>query len=367
MPKKIRYAVAGQGYIAQAAVLPAFENASKNSELVALLSDDPAKLKKLARKYGVDRTYHYEQYDECLRSGGIDAVYIALPNHLHREYTVRAAEAGIHVLCEKPMAMTEKDCEEMIRACRDARVKLMIAYRLHFEKANLKAVETVKAGKIGEPRFFSSSFAMQVKDGNVRLSKERGGGTLYDIGIYCINAARSLFQAEPERVFAFAMSGPDDRFAEVEEMVGAQLVFPGSRLASFVCSFGAADVSTYSVVGTEGDLCLDSAYEYGEEIGTWLTTKGRSKEKTYAAHDQFAPELLYFSECILEDREPEPSGAEGMADVRIIEALYASAAKGRPVELGEPVRVEHPKPEQAISRPPVRKPSLVHAAAPTRH
>jgi predicted dehydrogenase len=366
MPQKIRYAVAGQGYISQVAVLPAFENASKNSELTALISDDPAKLKKLARKYGVERTYHYEQYDECLRSGEIDAIYIALPNHMHHEYTTRAAKAGIHVLCEKPLAMTVREAEEMVEACRQAKVKLMTAYRLHFEKANLKALEIVRSGKLGDPRYFNSSFSMQVKDGNVRLSKRRGGGTLYDIGIYCINAARSLFQAEPEKVFAIQLSGNDDRFTEVEEMVGAQLVFPGSRLASFVCSFGAADVSSYRIVGTEGNLVVHDAYEFETEIGHTLTTGKRSKETEFPKRDQFAPELLYFSRCILDDEEPEPSGAEGLADMRVIEALYTSAETGRPVEIGDPVRVAHPKPEQEISRPSIRRPPLVHAATPSR-
>jgi glucose-fructose oxidoreductase len=128
--------VVGLGYIAQVAVLPAFANA-KNSELVALVSDDPVKLKKLGRKYGVSLQYSYDRYDECLSSGEIDAVYIALPNSLHREYTMRACERGIHVLCEKPLAVTAVDCEEMIRAAERNSVKLMTSYRLHFEEATL--------------------------------------------------------------------------------------------------------------------------------------------------------------------------------------------------------------------------------------
>jgi predicted dehydrogenase len=119
--KRIRYAVAGQGYIAQAAVLPAFDNAAKNSELTALISDDPAKLGQLAKKYKVEHTYGYSDYDECLRSGNVDAVYIALPNHMHPEYTIRAARAGVHVLCEKPMALTVGECQSMIQAWRIGR------------------------------------------------------------------------------------------------------------------------------------------------------------------------------------------------------------------------------------------------------
>jgi len=155
---KIRYAVIGLGYISQVALLPAFAHAKKNSELVALVSGDPEKLKQLSRQYGVQRTYSYEQYEDCLNGGEVDAVYIGLPNHMHRDYTVRAARAGVHILCEKPMAVTEQDCEVMIAEAREKEVKLMIAYRLHFEEANLKAIELVQSGKLGEVRLFNSTF-----------------------------------------------------------------------------------------------------------------------------------------------------------------------------------------------------------------
>lgn len=156
---KIRYAVVGLGYISQIAVLPAFAHATENSELTALVSSDPEKLKKLARKYCVAATYSYEQFAECVRSGQIDAVYIALPNHMHRAYTETAADAGVHVLCEKPMAFTASECEAMIRSCEAGCVKLMIAYRLHFERGNLDAIKTIQSGKLGEPRIFSSVFS----------------------------------------------------------------------------------------------------------------------------------------------------------------------------------------------------------------
>src|SRR4030095_159091 len=250
---KIRYAVVGLGYIAQIAVLPAFAKA-KNSRLVALVSDDPEKLKKLSRKYDVPLTYSYDQYDECLRSGEVDAVYIALPNSMHRDYTVAACRAGIHVLCEKPMAVTESECEDMISAADENDVKLMIAYRLHFEEANLKAVELAQSGKLGEVRAFNSVFTIQVKEGDIRLKKDLGGGTLYDIGIYCKNAAQYIFQAEPIEVAAFDANNGEPRFEEVDEMTGAILRFPDERLATFTCSFGAADVSSYRIVGTKGSL-----------------------------------------------------------------------------------------------------------------
>src|SRR5690349_15624777 len=198
-PSVVRYAVVGQGYISQAAVLPAFHHARANSRLVALVSGDETKRRELGRRYDV-ATYSYDEYDTCLASGDVDAVYIALPNTMHREYTVRAAKRGVHVLCEKPLAVTEEDCKAMVEACRRHGVKLMTAYRLHFERATLKALSDVRGGVIGEPRLFVSSFTMDVKPPNIRLEQEMGGGTLYDIGIYCINAARHLFGAEPIEV-----------------------------------------------------------------------------------------------------------------------------------------------------------------------
>jgi glucose-fructose oxidoreductase len=359
MPK-IRYAVIGLGHIAQVAVLPAFAHAQRNSQLAALVSDDPKKLKELSKKYKVAHTYRYQQYDECLHSGEIDAVYIALPNSMHAQYSIRAAKAGIHVLCEKPMAVTEKECEMMIKASGEHRVKLMIAYRLHFEKANLKAIEIVKSGKLGEPRIFNSLFGLQVKKGDIRTQEELGGGTLYDLGIYCINAARYLFRAEPVEVFAYSARKGDPRFKEIDEMTGAILFFPNERLAMFTSSFGSGDIAVYQVVGTKGDLRVDPAYEYAFALRHRLTINGKTTSQTYPKRDQFAPELLYFSDCIRKGVDPEPSGMDGLADVRIIRALYKSARTGKPIKVKTVALKKRPIPSQEIHRPPVVKPSLVH-------
>jgi predicted dehydrogenase len=358
--RKIRYAVVGLGHIAQVAVLPAFKHA-QNSELAALVSDDPEKLRTLSKRYYVEHTFSYAEYDRCLRSGTIDAVYIALPNHLHADFTVRAAEAGIHVLCEKPMAVTSRECHAMSRAAQRNNVKLMIAYRLHFEEANMQAVEIVRSGKIGEPRLFTSVFSMQVRPGNIRTEKEMGGGTLYDIGIYCINAARYLFDDEPIEVFAFTSANrKDPRFEEIDEMTGAVLRFPNDRLASFATSFGAADVATYRILGTRGDLHVEQAYEYAMPVSHYLTVKGEKRKRTFPKRDQFAPELIYFSDCIKKNRNPEPSGSEGLADVRIIEALYRSAKIKRPTKVSPVKRTQRPTMKQEIRRPAVRKPPLIH-------
>src|SRR4051812_4648894 len=192
----VRIAMVGLGHFAQAAVLPAIAQLS-DVDLVALVSGSRHKLDELGQRYGVRARYPYDRLDELLASGAVDAVYVAVPNDVHAELTVVAARHNVHVICEKPMAPTEAECMQMIRACEQRRVKLMIGYRLHFECANLVAVEMARGGEIGEPRMFNSIFSMQIRNGNIRTLPRRGAGPLYDIGIYCLNAARYLFRAEP--------------------------------------------------------------------------------------------------------------------------------------------------------------------------
>jgi glucose-fructose oxidoreductase len=363
--RRVRYAVIGLGHISQVAVLPAFSHARRNSELVALVSGDAAKRRKLGERYGVP-SYAYEDCDELLSRGEVDAVYIGLPNHLHCAYGVLAARAGVHVLCEKPMAVTALECRQMIREAQERGVKLMVAYRLHFEGANLEALAITRSGKVGEPRIFQSTFTMQVKAGNIRTGRETGGGPLYDIGIYCLQAARQLFGADPIEVFAMSASSDDPRFAEVDEMTSVVLRFPENRLAAFTTSFGAADVSAYQLVGTKGDLRVDPAYEYQSALAHQLTIGGRRRSRRFAKRDQFAPELLHFSDCVLSGREPEPSGVEGMIDVTIIEALLRSAKTGRSVELPPFPREPQPTLRQARRIPASRRPKLVRAEGASR-
>ncbi|MGH8302653.1 MAG: Gfo/Idh/MocA family protein, partial [Steroidobacteraceae bacterium] len=357
--RKIRYAVVGLGHIAQIAILPAFAQAQQNSTLVALISDDPEKLRKLSRRYGVRHVCSYDDADELFESGDIDAVYITLPNSMHREYTERAAQAGLHVLCEKPMAVTSEDCARMLEVTRNNGVKLMIAYRLHFERGNLEAAEMAHSGTLGDLRFFTSNFSMQVAPENFRSSRKLGGGPLYDIGIYCINAARAAFAAEPTGVLATALNRRDQRFKEIPETVSVVMKFPHERVASFTCSFGAADRSAYEIVGTKGSITLDPAYEYAQGVEYVLRLGKRKREKRYEKSDQFAPELVYFSDCILRDFEPEPSGEEGIADIRVIEALNRSIETGRWVSPELPQRRRRPTLRQEIRRPGTQPPPLV--------
>jgi predicted dehydrogenase len=334
---KIRYAVVGLGKIAQTAVLPAFQNAQSNSELVALVSGDKDKLKSIGDKYNVEKRYLYSEFEDCLKSGEVDAVYIATPNFFHRNLTETAAKYGVHVLCEKPLAITSSDCHAMIDAAEKHSTALMVAYRLHLESSNLEAIKIAHSKKIGDLKVFNSVLTMQVKDAtDIRLEEiEKGGGPLYDIGIYCINAARHLFKAEPIEVMAMASSSKDSRFKKIDEVVSATLRFPDGKVASFVVSFGAYPMSEFDLIGTKGRIKLERAFDYARPMNLKIYEDNKVTTKKYPRRDQFGPELVYFSDCIQNKKKPEASGEEGLADIRIIEALHLSLDLGSPITMDE--------------------------------
>jgi glucose-fructose oxidoreductase len=242
----------------------------------------------------------------------------------------------------------------------------MVAYRLHFDQANLKLISLAQSGRLGDLRIIHSLFTQQVREGDTRLDPKVGGGPLPDIGIYCINAARYVYQAEPYEVFAMRFKNKDSRFRRVEEMDGVLLRFPGDRLASFVCSFGASDRADLDVVGTKGSVRLESAYEYSVGMKQVTRIGGRTKTQYYPVHDQFAPQLRYFSNCILRDQEPEPSGREGLIDVTIIEALHRSVRTGQPVQVKVSSKRSRPSLKQVMRIPRPRVPPQVHVTSPTR-
>lgn len=362
--RQVGYAVIGLGHIAQSAVLPAFEHA-RNARLVALVSSDAEKRRKLSRRYGVD-AYGPEDLETVLQRADVDAAYIAEPNDRHAEFALRAANAGVHVLCEKPLATSREDARRMVDACREAGVKLMTAYRLHFEPANLEAIRLVLQGRIGEPRFFTSTFSYQVRPGNIRVSSDRGGGAIWDLGVYCINAARGLFRADPVEVFAMRFDRPEDpRFAEVHEGMSVLLRFPGDRSAQFTVSFGAYEQDHFRIVGTEGHIELEQGYEYQGPRTLRLSVGGKVRTRTFKPADQFGPELVAFSRAILEDAEIEPDGEEGLRDVRVISAALRSAREKLPVVLSWPPRTKRPSPKDRIYRPPIHEPLLIAVESPT--
>ena len=367
--KKTRYAVVGIGWFAQAAVLPGFANAD-NAELVAIVSSDDEKRDDVGKLYGCE-TYTYEQYDLLLASGKIDAVYLVLPNAMHKDYTIRAARHKVHVLCEKPMAADSAECREMIAACESNGVYLMIAYRLHFEQANLAAIEVVQGGKIGEPRLMQLNNAQYVVDNSTRLDGELAGGPLMDLGVYCINAARYLYQDDPTEVVAFTTHGTDPRFSEVPETVSALMRFPKERQAAFSCGFNHGKASEFKVVGTEGSVYLDPAFGFtGEKTmevlsGTSAVSSGSPKKTTFSDTDHVGAEIHYFAKCIQDRTPPEPDGYEGLADMMIIDAIKESSQTGRAVKVGPFKPKARPSSDMVYKLPQVKQPKLIHAQSPT--
>jgi len=351
----IRYAVVGIGKIAQQAVLPAFENARENSVLAAFVSGHPAKARKVSKEHRPVPIYRYEEYDSLLDSGAIDAVYLSVPNHLHYEYAKKALERGVHVLCEKPFVLEEEQAIELVRLARKTDTRLMVAYRLHFDPANLRAIEIAQSGKLGALKSFNSNFSFRMEDqSNIRLQKKTGGGPIWDIGVYCINAARNLFHAEPTEVFAFTATHDTETFDQVPESISVNLRFPQGRIANFVCSFGTEASDEFDLAGETGKIRLQGAYDYrGTRILT-TTINGEESREKFKQEDQFAPELIYFSDCIMTRTDPEPSGLEGRADVKVIRAALQSAKEGRSVKLGRKSKVRTKK----MQKPKVRPPAL---------
>jgi predicted dehydrogenase len=369
---KLRFGVVALGYISQVAMLPAFEGARRACSVGALISGSREKLRAIADAYEVETIGNYRDLEKIAASGVIDAVYIALPNTMHRAMTLRALDAGLHVLCEKPLAMTAADCKAMVDLARRRKLQLMTAYRLQFEPGYLAAMTALHDGSVGKLRYFASQFSMQVKPGNIRTRSELGGGPLYDLGIYCVNAARHVFMAEPIEVSAQMAGGRDRRSREVEEMAQVLLRFPDDRFASFTCSFGAADASSFQVWGTEGHVKLEQAYEMVGEKTLVVERSGgggkpRTTRRTFAGVDQFAPLALEFAEAVAEGRDVYPDGAEGMADIRVLEAITAAAKSGKTQRLrAVDFAGQRLDAKRARKVPAHDKPELVKAESPSQ-
>jgi predicted dehydrogenase len=358
--QRVRYGVVGLGHIAQVAVLPAFAHA-RNSELRVIVSGDAEKRQSLGDRYGVPHRFDYDAFDACLAE--VDAVYVCTPNSHHARYAIRAARAGVHVLCEKPLAVTAAECAAMLEARDAAGVKMMTAYRLHFEPITLEVIGHARSGRLGELRYFTSSFSLTAKPGGTRTRPETGGGSVYDLGVYCINAARMLFATEPLRVSACTIDGARSGMPGVDETTAVVLHFEGDRLATFTSSFASAGVSSYRIVGTEGEIAVEPGYAYAEPLAYTMTAGETTVKKRGRRHDQFAAELAYFSRCILHNESPEPSAEEGAWDVRIIGAILESARRGEQIVL-QPFAERGPAASQATALPPVAKPTLVNVESP---
>jgi predicted dehydrogenase len=333
--KKAGFALVGLGSLAINQVLPAFSKCEKAAP-VAFVSGRREKAETLAKRYNVDpkRIYNYDNFDSIANDPSIDVVYIILPNSMHAEYTIRALKAGKHVLCEKPMANNVKDCEAMVAAAKAANRKLMIGYRVRYEPFNQAMIKMCRDQEFGPTKVIQAESGFSIGDPKQwRLRKPMaGGGSLMDIGIYSLNAARYLSGEEPTEVQAMSYTTPNDvRFTEVEETILFQLRFPSGVLANCVSSYG-TNLGRFRVFAARGSFELSPSSSYSG-LRMRVFRGGAIEERNLPVRDHFAAELDHMAECVETGNEPLTPGEEGLKDLRIMMAIYESAAGGKPVKL----------------------------------
>jgi predicted dehydrogenase len=334
--RKLGYAIVGLGNYATNQILPRIKDC-EFAELKALVSGTPAKLEKFGAQYGVPGThwYNYQNFDRIADNADIDLVYVVLPNNMHAEYSIRASQAGKHVLCEKPMAVSAAEAEAMIGAANKAKRKLMIGYRCHFEPYNLHAVELVKSGFVGRPTLITAEHGFYAQPGQWRLDRPfSGGGSLMDIGIYSLNAARYLAGEEPVSISAMEYTDKSDpRFRNVEDRIDWQMQFPSGLIANCVSSYSSGH-NAYRVTGTRGWVGMEPATPYqGHQM--WTRANGQTSPVTLPApaKNQFVAQLDHLAESVLAGIPLRASGEEGLRDMRLIEAIYRSAREGKAVSV----------------------------------
>ncbi|MCF2494661.1 Gfo/Idh/MocA family protein [Dyadobacter chenhuakuii] len=338
--QRVGYAVVGLGHLSLEEILPAL-GMCKKSKLAALVSGSPEKMKKVAAQYGVktESCYSYETYDQLKENKEVDVIYIVLPNGLHKEYVVRGAKAGKHILCEKPMANTAEECKEMIAACNKANVKLMIAYRIQYQPHNRKLREILQKKEFGPVKVVEASNCQSTANPDHWRHKLKlaGGGVLPDIGLYCLNTTRFILGEEPTEVFAYQYSTPGNPlFTEVEEFVSWQMRFSNGIIANCTTHYNVHESRRYRVLCEKGWLNMDRAYAYkGQDLSS-AKADGRlelHQNIGMAEVNQFATEMDHFSDCVINNKKPFTPGEEGLQDHIIMEAIYKSAREGKPVKI----------------------------------
>ena len=336
--RRVGFALVGLGAYALNQIAPNLAN-TRHGRLAALVSGNPDKAQTVADAYGIGRehVYSYDTFDRIADDDAVDVVYVILPNAFHREWTERAFSNGKHVLCEKPMAGTADDCRAMIEAGERAGKQLMIGYRAQFDPYNLRAIELVQGGEVGEPRLVVADHGRQLDLSDPRdqwrAKKELAeGGSLYDIGIYSLNGARYLLGEEPTAVTATFLEQSGRPEVTVEEGVEWQMTFPSGARALCSSSYLVAGNTRIHVQGAGGEVTLDPATDY--YVRNLVVTKGQTtREITVPNPNQFAAMLDEMALAARDDREPKTPGAEGLRDVAIMQAIYRAAETGREVQV----------------------------------
>ncbi|MFZ3333274.1 MAG: Gfo/Idh/MocA family oxidoreductase [Candidatus Acidiferrales bacterium] len=334
--KRIGFAVVGMGKIAQGSVLPAFAN-SKHAKLVALVSRDRKKATRLARKFRAGSVYTNDEYAACLANPEVSTLYIATPPGDHAHLTIQAAQAGKHVLCEKPLAATAEQSAAMVQACRKNGRLLMTAYRKYYEPSTLYLKQLIQSGKLGRidviHTAFSELYSPSVSQSWLVDPKLAGGGPLIDLGVYCVNTSRWLVDENPSEAAAQSWVHDAARFQEVEEGISFRLWFPSGLVVHGSSTYGAALSSFIFVQGTKGWASLAPVFPFDED--RHLTGKIAEREfaRTFKVIDEFAIEIDALATAIQNKRSVEADGIEGHRDMIILEAIYESARTQRTVTI----------------------------------
>ncbi|MFD2044785.1 Gfo/Idh/MocA family protein [Ornithinibacillus salinisoli] len=330
---KVRWGVLSTAGIAQKALLPAFSRAD-NAEVVAIASGGGIeKAEAVAKRFQIEKTY--DSYDRLLDDQTIDAVYIPLPNHLHKNWVIQAAKKGKHILCEKPAALTAEDVEELKSICEESNVIFMEAFMYHFHPQHDRVKAIIAAGEIGEVTFMRAGFTFYLgqKDCNIRMSEQKGGGSIYDIGCYGIHAIRNILGQEPETVLVRATKDPD---YDVDTDAIGFMTFSNGVRATFDSSFNLYNRTEYEVFGTKGRITVPRAYRPDKNGGEGLIIvekDGVTLTEAITA-DQYREEVEHISQAILmDDRNLKHSIANTINNMRVIDACYQSIESGEVVKI----------------------------------
>lgn len=307
----------------------------KRARITGLISGTPSKLKNWQEKYKVPAAncYNYENFDQIKDNPDIDVVYVITPNALHHNQVIRVAQAGKHVICEKPMALNAKEGSEMIAACKKANVKLLVGYRMHFEPKTLEIIRMRKEGEFGKIMFFQGLCGFRIGDPNQwRLNKQlAGGGSMMDIGIYAINGARYMVGEEPVWVTAQETKTNPEKFKEgVDETIQFQMGFPGGAIASCLSTYSMNNLDRFFLNAEKGFAELQPSTGYGPIKGR--TNKG---ELTHPHVTHQTVQMDEMSAIILQGKQPmvPVDGEEGLKDLKIIDAIYLAVKTGKKVNL----------------------------------
>ena len=324
--KKLGIALVGLGYYAKNLLAPALLE-TDDCYLAGIVTGTPSKIPEWKEKYNIPdaNVYSYDTFDKIKDNPAIDIVYVVLPNSMHKEYTIRAAQAGKHVICEKPMALNAAECRDMLAACKKASVKLAIGYRLHSEPHTQEIQRLAREKDFGEVKLVEAADGFRIGDPTQwRLKKAlAGGGAMYDVGVYCINGARYATGMEPIAVTAQEYKTDPVKFKEVDETITWQMEFPNGAVATCTTTYAASTERLY-VAYEKGWAELRPAFGYGPIKGK--TSKG---EMPLPHTNHQALQMDDFSRCVKENKESKVNGEEGLKDLLVVDAIYKAIASGK--------------------------------------